>query len=92
MSEATVTEMSQGVRSIFNADWGIAVSGIAGPGGGTEDKPVGTVWIAVVGPNKLVAKRLQLPCGRRRNKVAVPMPLSTSQDRWRKPLSTDMDA
>ena len=70
VSEATVTEMSQGARSAFDADWGIAVSGIAGPGGGTEDKPVGTVWIAVAGPNKLMTKRLQLPYGRRRNKVA----------------------
>ena len=70
VSEATVTEMSQGAQRAFDADWGIAVSGIAGPGGGTEDKPVGTVWIAVAGPNKLMTKRLQLPYGRRRNKVA----------------------
>ena len=70
VSEATVVEMSQGARNAFHADWGIAVSGIAGPGGGTADKPVGTVWIAVAGPNKLTTKRLQLPYGRRRNKVA----------------------
>lgn len=47
VSENTVLAMQQGIFLETRADAGISVSGIAGPGGGSEDKPVGTVWIAV---------------------------------------------
>jgi nicotinamide-nucleotide amidase len=47
VSEQTVTEMLKGLLEKLHTDYGIAVSGIMGPDGGTEDKPVGTVWIAV---------------------------------------------
>jgi nicotinamide-nucleotide amidase len=47
VSEATVLEMADGVRKAFSADIGISTSGIAGPTGGTPDKPVGTVWIGL---------------------------------------------
>ena len=47
VSEQTVIEMLKGLLEKLNTDYGVAVSGIMGPGGGTEDKPVGTVWIAV---------------------------------------------
>ena len=70
VSEETVRAMAQGTREKFESDWAVAVSGIAGPGGGSEEKPVGTVWIAVAGPNGLKTKCLQLPYGRRRNKIA----------------------
>jgi nicotinamide-nucleotide amidase len=60
VSEPTVIEMSNLVRSKFNADIGLATSGIAGPGGATPDKPVGTVWIAYSDKHKAVAKKLQL--------------------------------
>ena len=46
VSEATVREMVTGVLKCTPATWGVAASGIAGPGGGTPDKPVGTIWIA----------------------------------------------
>jgi nicotinamide-nucleotide amidase len=47
VSESTVLAMQQGIFMETRADAGISVSGIAGPGGGSEEKPVGTVWIAV---------------------------------------------
>lgn len=47
VSEETVTEMLQGLLSRLNTDWGLAVTGIAGPSGGTPEKPVGTVWCAI---------------------------------------------
>lgn len=60
VSEATVTEMAEGVRQLFNADYGLASSGIAGPDGGTAAKPVGTVWIGCAGPEGVETRKLQL--------------------------------
>lgn len=56
VSEQTVVEMSEGAVKHFGTDYSIAVSGIAGPDGGTEDKPVGTVWISISSKTKTVAK------------------------------------
>ena len=60
VSEACVKEMAEGVRKLFNADIGAASSGIAGPGGGTDEKPIGTVWIAFADGEKTITKKLQL--------------------------------
>ncbi|WP_430816666.1 competence/damage-inducible protein A [Carboxylicivirga sp. RSCT41] len=49
VSKKVVEQMATGVRSLMNADFAIATSGIAGPDGGTDEKPVGTVWIAIAG-------------------------------------------
>lgn len=57
VSEDTVVEMAKGAILNFDSDYAIAVSGIAGPEGGTPDKPVGTVWIAVASREKVLSKR-----------------------------------
>lgn len=60
VSEPTIIEMANIVRAKFNTDIGVATSGIAGPGGATPDKPVGTIWIAYSDKYHTVTKKLQL--------------------------------
>lgn len=59
VSEECVSEMLEGILKLTGTTYGIAVSGIAGPGGGTPDKPVGTVWIGVGTVNKKVIKQFK---------------------------------
>jgi len=67
VSEETVTEMLVGLLNKMNTDFGIAVSGIMGPDGGTVDKPVGTVWIAVGNKEKHVCQKLKQRFERKKN-------------------------
>ena len=60
VSDETVKEMACGSINNFHSDYSIAISGIAGPGGGTEEKPVGTVWVAVAGKKRVITKKFQL--------------------------------
>jgi len=60
VSEETILEMAARIRTKFNTDIGVATSGIAGPGGATPEKPVGTVWIGYSDQHQTIAKKLQL--------------------------------
>jgi nicotinamide-nucleotide amidase len=67
VSEETVIEMTKGVLNQLNVDYAIATSGIMGPDGGSEEKPVGTVWIAVGNKNKVKTKKFLFRFERERN-------------------------
>ena len=67
VSEETVSEMVKGAMDVLNADYAIATSGIAGPGGGSPEKPVGTIWIAAGSRNKIVTMKLDGDDGREQN-------------------------
>ncbi|HTN21534.1 MAG TPA: competence/damage-inducible protein A [Pelobium sp.] len=57
VSEETVREMAEGCLANFGSDYSVAVSGVAGPDGGTAEKPVGTVWIAVGNKNEVISQK-----------------------------------
>lgn len=61
VSERTAIEMAEGVRKKMKVDVGIATTGIAGPDGGTEEKPVGTVWMAISYGKSVKTRKIQLP-------------------------------
>lgn len=67
VSQETVEEMAEGIRKKLNTDIGVGVSGIAGPTGATEGKPVGTVWISVCTQDKSLTRRFQFGNSRKRN-------------------------
>lgn len=67
VSEATVKAMVSGTLQLFNSDIAVATSGVAGPGGGTPDKPVGTIWIAVGDRYRTKTLRLNLSHDRQQN-------------------------
>lgn len=60
VSETVVMQMVQGAQKVLNVDCAIAVSGVAGPDGGSDEKPVGTVWIATAYKNNIVVKKYQM--------------------------------
>lgn len=71
VSESTVRQMAEGVRSLLHTDYAIATSGIAGPSGGTPDKPVGTVWIAWATPEGTEAKCFHFGAAREREQITL---------------------
>jgi nicotinamide-nucleotide amidase len=68
VSEAVAREMAEGARKMFGANFAIAVTGIAGPGGGSKRRPVGTVFIALATEGETVAVRELNPFGREKFK------------------------
>jgi PncC family amidohydrolase len=71
VSGETVLEMTKGIRQRLKADIGVSVSGIAGPGGGTPEKPVGTTWIGLAAEDGEWAKTYQFSGGREENKISA---------------------
>jgi nicotinamide-nucleotide amidase len=69
VSEACVREMAEGARARFGTDLAVAISGIAGPDGGTPDKPVGTSWVAIAAPQVTATKKVMFPGARDQNRT-----------------------
>ena len=71
VSESTVRQMAEGVRTLLHTDYAIATSGIAGPTGGTPDKPVGTVWIAWATPDGTQTQCFHFGAAREREQITL---------------------
>lgn len=67
VSEECVVAMAEGAKRLFGTDWAIATSGIAGPSGGSEEKPVGTLWVAISGPGITTTNKAIFSGDRERN-------------------------
>ena len=91
VSEQTILQMAEGVRNLMHTDYAIATSGIAGPTGGTIDKPVGTVWIAWATPKGTEAKCFHFGAAREREQITL-RAVTESLVRLVKTLSTQSAA
>jgi len=67
VSESCVSAMAKSIREKFKSTYGMATSGIAGPAGGSVEKPVGTVWIALASEGEVITRKLQLGGNRMQN-------------------------
>jgi nicotinamide-nucleotide amidase len=67
VSREVVSGMASGIRIKFSTDFGVATSGIAGPSGGSDEKPVGTAWIGIATPRKIGAWQYLFGDNRERN-------------------------
>lgn len=69
VSKEAALEMARGVQKLLSADLSLSVTGIAGPGGGTAQKPVGTTWVSLVARDGEWTRKFQFPGNRRENKA-----------------------
>ena len=69
VSRETAEKMAQGIRKVSGTDLGLATTGIAGPTGGTEEKPVGTVYIALSGADSTLVERYHFAGDRQQVKI-----------------------
>ena len=60
VSEEVASQMANGIQRLTGSDWAISTTGVAGPDGGSDEKPVGTVWISLVGCDGLYSQKLEL--------------------------------
>ncbi len=67
VSEAVALQMAEGVQKLYGTDFSIATTGVAGPGGGSPEKPVGTVWIGIATPQGSFARKFLMGSHRERN-------------------------
>ena len=90
VSRQVVEQMAKGALRVLGCDWAIATSGIAGPGGGTPEKPVGTIWIAVADKNRVISKNYCFNTIREQNiQRAVNMALLLLLERIANPARQD---
>lgn len=89
VSEQTAREMAEGVRKSFRTDIGLAVTGIAGPGGATKDKPIGLMWFALATDETTRAQSVRLPGDRLQNKAAAAEQLLSLLEDYLKTLKPD---
>lgn len=71
VSQTVVEQMAKSTRTLMRTDYAISTSGIAGPTGGSDEKPVGTVWIAVASAEKTISKKFLMPYNNRERNIAV---------------------
>jgi len=88
VSRETVELMAAGCRARIGTDYALAVSGISGPGGGTEEKPVGTTWIGLATPGGVCSTRYRFPADRERNRLLT---VAAALDSLRRVLESGED-
>jgi PncC family amidohydrolase len=86
VSDAVARAMAAGARDVLGADYAIAITGVAGPDGGSPDKPTGTVWFGIAGPGTVEAQLRRFPGDRADVRTRA---VATALDLLRRHLPSD---